>query len=288
MHYARGRSLIFQALFTLIMVVVAVDAHSAPAPVPLKPDTPRNIDETGNRAHISGSQTSGRVEGAVIRPYRQAAVSAETQGVIEKRYCKEGDFVQSGAVVFDISAELIEMNANRSRERLAALQASHAQLQDELRLREQLIAHDAATLQEISRARSEAEISLHRMKEAGIELDLILRDAAKCRVKAPFSGFIVTLFRDAYESIQRFEQLFLIADVSKVYAVVNVPQMMARQLTRGTKAVFTASSGSTFDGVVEKIEAPIDPASQTKKIYILIDNGESKLELGILGHVTFL
>lgn len=244
-------------------------------------------DESVTGKTASTLAVAARVEGAVIRPYRQAAVAAEVQGVIEKRHYKEGDFVRAGAIVFEISGELIEMTVNRARERLAALEAAYQQSAEELKLREQLISHDAATLQEIVRARSEAKISAHRAGEAKIDLDLALRDARNCKVKSPFSGYIVSYSRDAYEPVQRFEQLFLIADTSKVYAVANMPQSMIRQIRRGSKATFTAASGGTGEGVVDKIEAPIDPSSQTKKVYILIDNSEGKLEMGMVGQVTF-
>ncbi len=231
--------------------------------------------------------SSYRVEGGIIRAYQQAAVAAEIQGVIDKRYYKEGDLVKKGDIIFSVSDELFKLIADRAKERLGAFKAAQEQAEEELRLKESLMSKDAATLQEIIRTRSEAKVAAHRAKEAAIEVELALRELKKCKITAPFSGYIITFHKDAYESVQRFDPLFVIANMSKVYAVVNVAQSLLSQTAKGTKALFTTASGASFEGVVEKIEAPIDPSSQTKKVYVVIDNSGGRLEMGMLGHVTF-
>jgi RND family efflux transporter MFP subunit len=235
---------------------------------------------------VAGPETlSAKFEGAVIRPFRQSVVAAEVQGVIDRRHFQEGDTVKSGQTVFEISPDLYETVAARAKERVAALDEAHRQLEEELKLREYLLNHDSATQQQVLKARAEEKIAAHRAEEARKDLDLSLRDVKKCKVTAPFSGRIPALYKDAYESVQRFDQLFLLADASRVYAVVNVPEAVAAKVRRGARAVFTRPSGDNFTGTVDKIEAVIDPASQTKKISVLIENAEGKLELGMLGAV---
>jgi RND family efflux transporter MFP subunit len=233
------------------------------------------------------SLSSYKVEGGIVRAYRQATVAAEVQGVVEKRRHKEGDLVKKGAVIFEFSKELFKIIADRARERLGAFQAAKEQADEELRLKESLMSNDAATQQEIIKTRAEAKVASHRAKEAALELELALRDLRKCDVAAPFTGYIVAFYKDAYESVQRFDPLFVIADVSKVYAVVNVAQSLLSQTFTGTKAIFTTPVGALFEGIVDKVEAPIDPSSQTKKVYVIIDNSNGKLEMGMLGQVTF-
>jgi RND family efflux transporter MFP subunit len=232
-------------------------------------------------------RTPQKIDGAVIRPFRQATVSAEVQGVIEKRHFKEGDLVKSGQVIFEISPDFFELVARRARERLEALEVARQQTREDLKIKEELMTRDAATVQDITRARAEAKIADHKTMEAKLDLDLALRDTHRCRITAPFNGYIVTFYRDAHEAVQRFEQLFLIADTSKVYAVANVPQTLLSTIKKGEKALFSSSSGITVKGTVDKLEATIDPASQTKKVYVLLDNSKARLEMGMIGSVTF-
>ncbi|MFH0824066.1 MAG: efflux RND transporter periplasmic adaptor subunit, partial [Pseudomonadota bacterium] len=258
------------------LAAARVEPFFEPAPVAVKPEPALPLLES-----------TERIEGAIIRPYRQAVVSAEVKGVIEKRFVKEGDLVEAGAMVFNISPDLYAILADRAQERYAAQKAAQDLASEELHLRERLISQDAATLQEIVRAKAEAEIGRHKLRESKRDLDLALRDLNNCRVKAPLSGHIVTLHRDAYESVQPFDQLFLIADTSKVYAVANVPARIARAARQGAAAVFFGHEGVPFRGVVDKVEASIDPSSQTKKVYVLINNEDGRLESGMLGHAAF-
>lgn len=253
----------------------------------IAPATQSPEEEPVRSPGSEGALSGAKIEGAVIRAYRQATVAAEVQGVVEKRFGREGDRVAANALIFVISPDLFRTVARRAAERFAEREIARVRAEEELKLKEQLLAHDAATLQEILRARSEAEIAVHRSKEAKLDLELADRDVEKCTVRAPFAGYLVTFYRDVHETVQRFDQLFLIGDTSKVYAVVSIPQSLSSQVRRGTKAWFTGRSGATFRGAVEKIEAAIDPSSQTKKVYVLIDNSRGRLEMGMLGMVTF-
>ncbi len=259
-------------------LLTAAENHLSAVPAP---------DEIKTDRRSSQAIYSYKVEGAIIRPYRQATVTAEVQGVISKRSHKEGDLIPEGTIVFNISDELFVLIRDRARQKLGAFQAAHQQAEEELKLKENLISKDAATLQEIIKSKAEAKVAGHRAKEAEIELELAQRDLRKCKIPAPFTGYILNFHKDAYESVQRFDPLFLIADLSKAYAVVNVAQSLLSQTVLGTKALFTATSGASFEGSVEKIEASIDPSSQTKKVYVVIDNSGGRLEMGMLGQVTF-
>jgi RND family efflux transporter MFP subunit len=228
-----------------------------------------------------------KVPGAVIRPHRQATVGAEVQGVVQARGFEEGDPIEAGQVVYKISPDLFSLTADRSKERLLALEAAREQAKHELQLRQYLLLHNAATQQEVLRADTEAKISEHRANEARKDLDLALRDVRKSSVRAPFKGHIVTLFKEEHEPVQRFDRLFLIADTSKVHAVANVPETSLSQIVRGSRAEFLRPSGKTYRGMVTRIGKAIDPASRTKKVHVLIDNAAGKLEMGMLGTVKF-
>ncbi len=233
------------------------------------------------------SSQSFRAEAAVIRPFRQATVGAEVQGIVEARNSAEGDAVNAGNVIFEISPDLYKLGADKSRERMLALKAAQERAEQELKLKEYLLSHHAATRQEVLKARAEAEITEHRRNEAEKDFEFARRDLEKSLVRAPFRGHIVAFYREPHEAAQRFEQLFLIADTSKVYAVVNVPEAQAARLRKGGSAIFVQPAGGRFPGTVAIIGKAIDPASRTKKVQVLIDNGQGKLEMGMLGAVEF-
>lgn len=282
-------------LWGTAMVVLVLTAHAiaydgaSPLLSRLEPPTStlEPTPEAKKAAPAVTQPSPQKIDGAVIRPFHQATVSTEVQGIIEKRPSKEGDLVKSGEVIFEISPDFFDIVARRARERLEALEVAREQAHEDLKIKEELMTRDAATVQDITRARSEAKIADHKTREAKLDLDLALRDTQRCQIKAPFNGYIVTLYRDAHEAVQRFDQLFLIADTSKVYAVANVPQSLLSAVKKGARALFSSPSGITLEGTVDKLEALIDPSSQTKKVYVLLDNTEARLEMGMIGSVTF-
>ncbi|MDQ7785242.1 MAG: efflux RND transporter periplasmic adaptor subunit [Desulfomonilaceae bacterium] len=254
----------------------------------------------GGGKELGGSQQAGQVrpareddetfrtEAAVIRPYRQATVGAEVPGVVELRNFAEGDLVDEGSVIFKISPERYKLSVEKTRQRVLALEASLERAEQELKLKEYLLSHNAATRQEVLKVRAEARIAEHQMNEAKKDHEFAVRDMEKSFVRAPFEGHIVAFYREPHEAVQRFEQLFLIADTSKVYAVVNVPETRVTLLTKGSLAVFVRPSGDRFSGTVAMMGKAIDPASRTKKVHVLIENAQGKLEMGMLGAVDFV
>jgi RND family efflux transporter MFP subunit len=244
-------------------------------------------ESQNSRKPSSVNKQGFKVDAAVIRPFRTATVGAEVQGVIEKRYFEEGDLVKAGQLVFEISPDLFETVVRRARERVNALNASREKAYEVLKLKDYLLSHNAATKQEVVKARADATIAKHRINEAKEELALALRDLRKCQVKAPFTGNIVSFYREQFEPVQKFDQLFRIADTSKVYAVVNVPESLLKQVNKGAGALFLRPSRKEFRGTVARIGKAIDPSSRTKKVQVLIDNPKGELEMGMLGSVVF-
>ena len=242
----------------------------------------------GTKTAVSEDSHSFQTKTAVIRPYKKANVNAEVEGVVEKVNFEEGDLVEEGQVVVEISPDLFKIMVDRAKERVAVLEIAQERAANEAELKEYLLDHSAATRQEVIRARSDAKMAKHKTAEARTELELAQRDLEKCTVKAPFSGHVVVLYREQYEHVRRFEQLFLIADTSKVYAVANVPDNVLPKVKKGSTALFIKPSGRSVPGIVANIGKGIDPASRTKKVKVLIDNEASNLEMGMVGSLKFL
>lgn len=279
-------------LATILLWIPTINAAKAHATLDGLPGVPRNSDILpANDSKNTDSQSNPsdyRMEAAVIRPYRQATISSEVSGVIEELYLQEGDPVVGGQVIFEISKEFFELTVERAQERLWALEIALEQARADLGIQEYLFSHNAGTRSQLVKARSEAEIAEHRVNEAKIDLAFALRDLQSCRVKAPFAGHIISLYNKQHESVQRFDQLFLMADTSKVYAVVNAPEQILTQLRKGLPAIFVRPDGERYMGVVARISKPIDPSSKTKRVHVLINNAASKLEMGMLGAVRLM
>jgi len=234
-------------------------------------------------AGTEAQQESGEVDSAVINPYRSANVGALVGGEIKSFHFDEGDTIRDGQVVCEIDPQRYALSFQRAEERLKALEVTLARSEEEARIKRDLFETDLTTRQEVLRAESEADAARHRAAEARKELELARFDLDRCNIKAPFSGHLAIRYKQPDEAAERLERLFTIVDGSKVYAVGNVPETQLDLFSKGARAYFVSSTGKNFEGIVDKVGKLIDSRSRTKRVYLLIDNANSELEIGMTG-----
>lgn len=277
---------VFTAVFVILLIPLGVQAQDEwkpsegppPAGVPLSEKTQ---DGTADVSLIV-------VEAVVVNPYRTVSVGALVGGSIESFPFEEGDFVSEGALVVQIGTRRYELSAQRAEERMRLLEVASERAQEEARIKKEIFAHDGTTRQEVLKYRAEADMAKIRIDEAKKELDLALFDLDACKVTAPFSGHISAKNKQVGETTDRFERIFTIVDSSRVHAVAHVPESILPKIKKGMEATFVYSSDKKFRGVIERMGKVIDPKSRTKKVYLLIDNADNELEVGMNGTLQLL
>ena len=142
-----------------------------------------------------------------------------------------------------------------------------------------------ATLVGASRAR------LSQLGMADAEIDAVLASGKARRqitLVAPATGVVVEL--DAREGMQAAPGvvLFRIADLSRVWVLVEVPEAQAGALRVGRAATarIAALSGAQFTGRVEFVEADLQAATRTLRARIAFDNPQRKLMPGMYAEVS--
>ncbi len=277
---------VFTAVIVILLIPLGVQAQDEwkpsegppPAGVPLSEKTQ---DATADVSLIV-------VEAVVVNPYRTVSVGALVGGSIESFPFEEGDFVSEGALVVQIGTRRYELSAQRAEERMRLLEVASERAQEEARIKKEIFAHDGTTRQEVLKYRAEADMAKIRIDEAKKELDLALFDLDACKVTAPFSGHISAKNKQVGETTDRFERIFTIVDSSRVHAVAHVPESILPKIKKGMEATFVYSSDKKFRGVIERMGKVIDPKSRTKKVYLLIDNADNELEVGMNGTLQLL
>jgi RND family efflux transporter MFP subunit len=224
-----------------------------------------------------------KIEATIINPFRVAAVGAEVGGLIDKYKFEPGDLVEKGQTIVEISKKRYTLVARKAEERLKAIKLALNRAQKQKEIKETLLSMDASTVQEIEKAEAEVEMTQHKVQETEIELEQALLDLEACQVKAPFTGYLAVRQKEAYEVVAPLDKLFTIVDSAKVYAVANVPEDLLQYFEKGAKAAFHHASGRQFLGEVDRIEPIIDPKTDTQKVYVLIDNAQENLGIGMSG-----
>jgi RND family efflux transporter MFP subunit len=223
------------------------------------------------------------VDAVGINAFQTAQVGSQVSGIITKFYFEEGDLVSEGQVVLEIDPARYQLNVQRADEKLRGLEVAWKRLEEDVKIKTELFDLDAVSRQDLIKIKTEAEIMKYRVGEARKELELARLDLQSCKVRAPFTGYLAVRFKQPDEPTERLEKIFLIVDSSKVYAVANVPESLLVHFPKGTEALYVSSPTARFKGTVERIGKLIDPKSRTKRIYLLIDNAEARLEVGMTG-----
>jgi RND family efflux transporter MFP subunit len=263
-------------------------AQKAPPPIKEKPGKPskgKPADEppppTPEPEPLDFEVES--IEATIINPYRSANVGAEVGGIIDEIHFQEGEFMERGAAVVEISRERYEVQLEKAREIVKGMELAHKRARQDAKLKEELLASDAITRQEALQAKTEVEIAATRLEEAKKELELAKLNLEDCVVEAPFPGYMAVRYKQPHEPVERLEKIFAIVDSAKVYAVANIAEDLLNMFPIGATATFEDTSGRRFTGKVAKVGKLIDPKSKTKRVYVLIDNSAGELEVGMTG-----
>ena len=227
--------------------------------------------------------SSASVDTVVIHPYRSANVGTTVGGVIQLIKFQEGQQVEKDAVVCELDPARCKLNLTLAKERLSEQETVLERAEDTARIKSELLGLDLTTRQDDLKARAAAKISRHRVAGAKEEVGLAALDLEACSVKAPFTGYLAALYKQEYETVNPQEKIFALIDVSKVYAVANVPEPLLPAFKIGAGVLFVLPDNQEFKGKVDKISAMIDPKSRTRRVFALIDNPEKKLEVGAAG-----
>ena len=224
---------------------------------------------------------------AVIYPVQSATVGTEVRGVIDFLKYKEGEAVRQGEVVAEISRARYEAIVGEFKSNYDAVIRSLDRAKEEQAIQEELYEKRATTYDDLLKARSQVKILEARKEEANYKLKQAEINLKACIIKAPFSGSISVLYHEPHETVDNLEKLFGVVDTQQVYARVNWPETRLSELAVGKKAAFVYE-GKEYQGAIDKISSLIDPASKTKRVHILIDNPQGRLQIGMSGAVNLV
>ncbi len=281
MHFSWQRYLSLLVLGGFALLVDhAVATEDVPAVWHTKPPP---VSETATSNVAPEAASIFRAEATIVNAFRKADVVAQIQGVITRINFKEGEFIEEGQVVVQFDDRRYRYEVDRLTYKEKGLELALALAKESLGIQEELYSSEAAALQGVLKQRSEVANLEATLGEAKADLNLAKLNFENCTIRAPFSGYLATLYKQPFEGCPSFEKVFHLVDSKKVYTVANVSVGNVQRFKVGEQALFISATGGRFYGLVERIGKVVDPKSHTKKIYVLIANEDGRLEVGISG-----
>jgi macrolide-specific efflux system membrane fusion protein len=258
-------------------------------------------------------------ESTLVTIIEEVEVPAKVEGVLASIEVKEGQIVESQAVlarIDDAEARLtydraaIEFESARKQARndlkvrIARKAADVAKSELQRGLKSNAIKKDAVTEAEIDRLRlaadkSELEIdqALHEQETAELtsrlketEMKLAQQAVERRTIVSPISGMVVQVNSQRGEWVQAGKTVIRVLRLDRLRVEGFVHSKRLTGDLVGRKATLTVDlpdkPGAQFAGTVVFVSPEIDPVNQTVRVWAEIDNSQLLLRPGLRGKVT--
>ena len=229
------------------------------------------------------------VASGVIRPVAQksVAVRALVGGRVVRVVADVGDKVRAGQILVTIEGS--EVTAAGARYRTAA--AREVAAKGALERGERLLDLKGISRAEVDQRRADAETASAEAAAARQDLLRLGLDPANTDagsrgefpVVAPMAGVVLSRSVSPGLLLQREEVLFEIAELSQVWAVVDVYEKDLGEIRDQGEVELHAEAYKdlTFSGQIALIEPALDEAGRTAHVRVVLDNREGKLRPGM-------
>ena len=209
----------------------------------------------------------------------EAQVIAKTSGVALSVLVEEGDLVQAGQTLVRLDSSRAQLQAAQSAAQMNKLQNQYARSQ-------QLAEQKLVSAADNDQIRFDLENARAANRLANLELSY-------ASVKAPISGVVASRSIKAGNFVQINTPILRIVDVSRLEAVLNVPERELATLKAGlpVQLQVDAMPGRTFTGTIDRVAPVVDSGSGTFRVVAAFDGGEQEsglLKPGMFGRVRIV
>lgn len=204
-----------------------------------------------------GSIASYYTATATLAAEKEAEVLARVAGLVQALGCEEGDIVREGT-------ELLQIDNAEYLYRLQQSKADRADLESRYERMQKMIDQNLVSAEEYEGVKNDLESA--RAAEGLAELNL-----SYTRVKAPFTGRVVTRHVDVGQNINVGTPLFVLSDFDPLLARIHVPAKEFNKLEVDQPVdLVLESNGARLTGRIKLISPVIDPSSGTIKVTVEI------------------
>ncbi|MBA2238316.1 MAG: efflux RND transporter periplasmic adaptor subunit [Lysobacter sp.] len=209
----------------------------------------------------------------------ESQVIAKTSGVALNVLVEEGDVVRAGQTLVRLDSSRAQLQAAQTAAQMHKLQNQYARSQ---KLAEQKLVSAADNDQ----IRFDLENARAANRLANLELSY-------ANVKAPISGVVASRSIKTGNFVQINTPILRIVDVSRLEAVLNVPERELATLEPGVPVELQVDAlpGRTFSGTIDRVSPVVDSGSGTFRVIAAFAGGaqeSGRLQPGMFGRVRIV
>lgn len=281
-----------RTLIHVIAVVVGIAFFAAPAkPEPTSEQVKRRREQVRASAALSRS-----VMHAVAKPIREVAITTPVSGTVSEVFVEEGAFVRKGQPLMRFDLRLtqarVEMASAQYQSSISSVKATELESRLTTERYKNIVSayeQNAATQVEVREAHVRMQQARARYMAAVDEANQTKENRKVAEVEnemrnivAPFDGAAVRVFAVPGQTPNINQTLIQIVDVSKLHVELYLPLSKYEELRDRENFTLSADSPVNEDlsATLVVLDSVIDPATQTIRCVLEIDNSDGKLPSG--------
>ena len=220
------------------------------------------------------SAAAGQAEARILLvPELTSELSSQIDAQITRIHVKQGEHFQKGQLLIEFDCAIINAHLTKARiELTAATETYNANLE----------------LQEFgSNSLLDVAVASARKKMAQAEVLVQETTAKQCEIKAPFSGRVVKLTANPFETVSPKDPLIEIID-QRLKARLLLPSRWLTWIKPGLAfPVAIDETGKKYQAKLTSFGACVNPVNQTLEVYAEITGSHPELLSGMSGMAYF-
>jgi RND family efflux transporter MFP subunit len=238
----------------------------------------------------------------LVQPEWEATLAATVLGRVDRIAVREGDVVESGAVLLELERRSEQIDAARRRivlESTAELEAARARrdlLQRELEASRRLFESTRSVSQEevdqkalaVRLAQSEVEQLEQREEIERLEYEYAEEQVRRRTIVAPHSGVVVEILPKLGEVCEPRQPLVRMIDATRVRVVLDVEGLRLPPVRVGERVpVYLEQPGGELrvQGTIDFVAPVIDAASGLRRMRVVVENADGRVLPGVTARV---
>lgn len=214
---------------------------------------------------------------------RLAQLSVRNEALVTEVSVDVGDEVKAGQPLVRVASGTVGADQGRLTSAQARLGVARAALEREEKLSASGITarKDVEAAQaEVTAAEAERDTARAALSAAGA---LVNGQQGTYALSAPFAGTVVARDALAGRHASAGQPLIQVADLSTLWALLEIPEADAAQVRAGQRVTLTFDTlpGQPHVATVTRVGASVDPASRTVRARVELPNPEGALKAGL-------
>ena len=222
-----------------------------------------------------------------LKPYDEATISPEVDGILSSIQVDEGSAVTKGmvlAVIKDTDYRLALDQAASARKQAEALLAN---VKIEYQRKEALLKDDLVTKQQFDDVSTRLSVAAQDLDRATAALALARERLGKTTIRSPMNGMVRQRLVTSGDFVRASVPILSIIQNDPLKLSFAITEKDLGKLKHGQKVVFTVDAfpDSQFEGTLNVLYPSLDERSRTLTVEALVPNGDLTLKPGLFARV---